>query len=190
MTFRYFPHKVDNGILRHFYKKNPKYFENEIIVSASSHKDGIKNENIYDFNTGTYWIGYYAATGRVFNSFCFKEGFAYVTGYEVTSYAGTMKPSKWSFAGSNDNITWSDEVPENHVMSAPEIHYVKWNHGPYRCFRLTSLANVHNTQERADYAQIEIFGYYCKDITKIKTCKCNMFRFGFFYHVFTFIVTC
>ena len=190
MAFAKFPHIENNGILKSFYNKNPKYYEDDIIIYASSHNYATKNENIYDFNESTYWIALKEQQGDYFNSFCFKKGFAFLTGYEVTANNNAWKPSEWSFAGSNDNETWENNVSEKYVMNGSEIHHVNWNHGPYRCFKLTTLNNAcNNNDRRADYVQIEIFGYYCNDVARIKTCGNKKYHSPFTFHFITLFAT-
>ena len=148
-----------DGILHGFYNESETYYNNEkISIKASTLSGSYYPENAFNFNysRSNYWI---SASKEPFISFCFKKGNAFLTGYEIMTSSYESRPFIWSFSGSNDNKHWKDIENAEHSMSKSEVFHVDWNHGPYKCFKLTSIKSITGGAS-SDVMMIEIFGTY------------------------------
>ena len=167
----FFPHKELNGILRHFYKKDKKFYDNQNLFSYSS--SGCNKGNFdylaFDFDSGMYWM--HNSQNENFLSFCFKKGFVDLKGYEILTSPWSYRPYIWTLSGSNDNVTWFGNQTENYFMNISETHFAAWNNGPSRCFRFDFLKNTNNNSRASDVKQIELFGRYIPDDLKLYSCR-------------------
>ena len=159
-----FPHKEQNGILRHLYRKNNAYYNDTRIFSYDS--SGFVKEYlhyphyIFDFGSNDHWFD---SANEVFVSFCFEKGFASIKGYEIKGSSGTHQVKKWAFSGSIDNKNWLYNTTIEHAMIADEVFYVDWHHGPFKCFRIDIIQNVVNNYRMGDVKQVELFGIFYPD---------------------------
>ena len=104
----HFPYKSQNGILRHLYQTDKKYFANKNLFKYDSSGYGSAHypQHAFDFNENTYWFSSHRYS-EFFISFCFTKGYAQIKGYELKSPPGVVRPSVWMFSVSNDNENWS-----------------------------------------------------------------------------------
>ena len=153
-----FPHKQLNGILRHLFRKDKKYYENYLNVSFTGEGSNYPLKNVFDFDSDSYWFS--ETRPEMFLSFCFKRGFAYVSGYEIKTSSGNARPSKWAFSGSNNNETWEERTVVSYNMSKDETYYVEWKKGPFRCYKIDVIDNLVNWCKQFDFKQIELFGVF------------------------------
>ena len=104
---------------------------------------------------------------------CFLKHRVTLTKYSITPPAnGTRMGHIWSFAGSNDNITYYDEeVQEFQLINGIESNF-EWKHGPYRCLQLTVLGKTSYQDFKFDIQQLEFFG----TIERIRNQPCSCFR--------------
>ena len=171
-------------ILAYLYRLNGgKYYWDDINVSASSetfHTDTIYiAKYAFDFKPNSHWTPE-GSTVNATLTICFNHYEVSLTNYSITPPSvGERMGTRWSFAGSLNNITYYDEEEYKYNLTAGETHSENWSHGPYRCLRLTVLdkSNGHNDY-KFDINQMEfegsirrIFGGIC---TKICVFKFNM----------------
>ena len=153
-----FPHKELNGILRHLYRKDKKYYENYLNVSFTGDSQDFPLKNVFDFDSRSYWLS--ATRPEMFLSFCFKRGFAYVTGYEIKTSKSQARPSEWAFSGSNNNETWEEKTVVSYNMSAGQTYYVEWRKGPFKCYKVDMINSIDSRYRQFDFMQIELFGVF------------------------------
>ena len=153
-----FPHKQLNGIFRYLFSKDKKYYENYLNVSFTGESSEYHLKNVFDFDSDSYWFS--ETRPEMFLSFCFKTGFAYVSGYEIKTSSNDAKASKWAFSGSNNNETWEEKTVVSYSMSNEEVHYVQWKKGPFRCYKIDMLGSIDNISKQFDFKQIELFGVF------------------------------
>ena len=162
-----------NGILKYFYSSDQYYFYHKISVFASS----TLNSNYlaisaFDFSNEKYWNGNENVYKNHFIVFCFTEGCAKITQYEMKTSKGGWRPSKWSLSGSNNLIKWEHNETESHDFSENEIKRFNWQHGPYKCFRLDCIKSTQESIVAFDIVQLELYGtYYSKCASILFTCK-------------------
>ena len=173
-----FPHREQNGILKHLYKKKREYYNDTSIFSYNAsgyHKQGNHlPQHALDFNDNNYWTDNDNpnSNNENFVSFCFKKGFAVIKGYEIKASSLTTLPNEWTLSASNDNEKWSFNKTTSHAMEKNEVFYVDWYFGPFRCYRFDFLNNTLNGRRASDVKQIEIFGmFYPNDFLFCKTNK-------------------
>ena len=153
-----FPHIEMNGILRYFYSKDTKYYSRYLKYDQSGQHESYPTVNIFNFTSTSYWTAR-STSVESYVSFCFVGSIkAKLIGYEIKSSQNEYRGKQWTFAGSNDNTTWYDTTPESHSLEKNEIYYSNWNKKPYRCFKLTCIENVANSEKRFDVAKLELFG--------------------------------
>ena len=186
-----FPHKEQNGILRHLYRKDKNFYNNTQIFSYDC--SGVYGTrypfNAFDFGTSSYWLDSENpnSNNENFISFCFKKGFAEIKGFELKTSSGSMRANVWTFSASNDNEKWSFNTTTSHKMNSSEVLYVDWNHGPFKCYRFDFIKNVNEYSRTTDVSQIELFGtYYPHDFFVCATKKQKYY----FYHESILLVAC
>ena len=169
-----FPYKELNGILRYFYKKDKSYYKTYLDYKSSGDitVDGVlyKTEYAFDFDESLYWLS--GASSGHFLSFCFKAGFAIISGYEIKTSNGNATPTEWAFSASNDNSTWEGRKEVKFAVGKGETHYEKWSAGPFRCYKIEPINSAFNVYKQFDLAQIEIYGKFFKNSNGC-TCKAS-----------------
>ena len=182
-----------NGILRYFYNKNHDYFTKDIHVFASSTLSSYYPTNSFNFGNNLYWNGDQNKLPYHFIGFCFADGCAKVTKYEMKCSNENWRPYKWSFSGSNDkNGAWENNKTETLKYESLGTHRFDWKHGPYKCFRMDCLKSTYGSVIPFDIVQLEIYGkYYPKCVGLDKTYNIVKQRINFvILHIILVIFSC
>ena len=153
-----YPHKELNGILRHMFRKDKNYYKNSLDIAYTGDSLGFVIDFLFDFDSGSYWLS--ATRPEMFLSFCFKKGFAYISGYEIKTSASSARASKWAFSGSNNNETWEERTVVSHNLTLYETYYVEWKKGPFKCYRIDMLNSQDDRYRQFDFMKIELFGVF------------------------------
>lgn len=175
MILKEFKYKQLNGILRYFYDKGRASYGENVQISSSSDADGTRtSKKAFDFVNSTHWIGNTILPNQSL-SFCFhKKYHIFVSEYELLTSVYDVRPRIWSFAGSNEHSNWANIEEKEYSMPRSGTVRVAWNHGPYRCFKLTSIKSTSDYYSSFDVAQIELYGILV--FKGVFTRKCRPFN--------------
>ena len=181
-----FPYNKNNGVFRYLYRLDNQFYLSYLsnISSSDLYKSEWNPYNalIYDDN-GAFWLSDPTKNTQNYLSFCFRYGLFMPLGYEITASNGTSLPEKWKFSGSKSGNLWENSETVNYSIPKSESYFVKWEHGPYNCFRLDTLKRQIHSDASFDVAFLELFGtYYLFD----ETSNLHYFSVNKLY-IFTFI---
>ena len=149
------------GILYSFFSQGQSYLWNAIDIFATTEnlRQGHSKENAFIFDDDSlYWIGNGDPNGCDNLSFCFKNHYAKILGFELaTSLDGTARPAQFAFSSSLDNKTWRNEELYSHIYQPSEKFYFTYQSQVSKCFKLSCILSVGN-HKQFDVRSLEIFG--------------------------------
>ena len=134
------------GILNSFYSQGEQHLWDVIDVYAKTESIQPAHLKEYAFkynNESLYWIGTGGAPGYDFLSFCFKNHYAKILGFELgTSLNGATLPENFSFSSSIDNKTWKNEVFYWYPYVKSDRFYFTYQSEVSKCFKLTCIKSI------------------------------------------------
>lgn len=171
LHFYYSAERAIDGILNYFLSLGEETLWNNIEYSATS-----ANENHYPqnaFTTKDYWVGKTSQTGSVNLSFCLKNYYANIYGFELQTSDQQKKIKAFNFSASRDNSTYQNFEGYDLKFSSNEANFFSWRHGLFKCFKIT-VVKATTGDKTFDVKRVDLYGdFYSSKHEYYKDISCH-----------------
>ena len=178
-----------NGILKSFYNKDSEYYQNFIETFASSSETNYDYKDAFKFDNEKYWVANPDQEGEIFISFCLKNYFSKIEGFEIQTSNGLNLPQNFSFSSSlNKEDKYYNYVNYSHAFSKEDSLYFSYHSSISKCFKLTCIKST-NIVPVFDVRHIDIYGEIHPNIRHFLHITCVQKKICIVFIIYIFILT-